>query len=284
MARESRLARLTVVVQGGGRVVEGSMQLEADRMRIELKELVLDRPVGPATARFTGTSEGDEEFVGFLDDDIAFDMGSLSDLVDRCEAGQFGGASGVLATADTSLLHRRVKTMLFRSIFKDLRPSSVHARRPVSSDILSGGMTVYRRALYDRSASTSFHFPPDACGEDIELSFSASRCARLVLDPSVRVRNRTRGLSMGPIGTTNRALWRLDLYRDFAARHATSRRHWLAYGLVLIGVTIRGVGEGARWTFIRSALLEGARVARTLARPTLPHAASGHAAATPGRG
>lgn len=265
LEREPRLARLTIVAQACS-VVDHRLQLEADRRSVVLHEVRLPDRIGPGRARHVGSQDGDEDFVGFLDDDIGFERGSLSALVDRCEVDGLGGASGVVASTGTNPAGRLAKAVLFRSIFRDRRPSARSARRPVPSDILSGGLTVYRRALYERWAPSSTEFPPDGCGEDVELSFSISRQARLVIDPSVRVRNRDRELSVGPADPDSCAVRYLDRYRRFAARHATTRGHWVAYAGVLLGVLARGVSLGAGAPFVRAVRAEAAHAGREIMR------------------
>lgn len=267
LGREARLARLTVVSQGCPALVTPELRAEAARRDIVLGEVVLPDAVGPAQARHLGALEGDEDFVGFLDDDITFEQGTLSSLVDGCERHDLGGACGVLVVPEAAPLARLVKGLLFWSIFRDRRQWAAWSRRPVRSAVLSGGMTVFRRALYLRCAASWTSFVPHGYGEDVELSFAISRLAPLVVDPALRVDNTQRQQSTGPAEPTSRALQHLDRYRAFADRHAHTRRHWLAYGVVLVGVLARGVNDGARLPFVRAVAAEGRRAAQRALAP-----------------
>lgn len=259
LAREERLARLTVVAQGGA-VLGPDVQAMAARRGVACDEVVLPDAVGPAAARHIGAVRGDEEFVGFLDDDLQFATGSLSLLVERCERHGLGGACGVVDVPETSLPAVVAKTVLHRSIFRDPRPWAARSGRSSPTTLLSGGMAVYRRGLYLRCAAAWDGFDAGAIGEDAALSFAISRHAALVVDPAVRVLNLVRHQSSGPADATDRALWRLARYRSFALRHATTAGHWVAYGAVLAGVLARGLAEGAGARF-SSAVLRDARLA-----------------------
>jgi N-acetylglucosaminyl-diphospho-decaprenol L-rhamnosyltransferase len=271
LRRERRLTRLTVVSQGCESRLDDGHRRDAERRGVVLTEIALPAAVGPAQARHLGALEGDEEFVGFLDDDITFVRGALSSLVERCERDGLGGACGVLVVPEAGPAGRAVKALLFWSIFRDRRQWAAWATRPVSSAILSGGMTVYRRSLYLHCAPAWTSFVPSGYGEDVELSFSVSRLADLVVDPAVRVDNAQRQQSTGPADPTARALQHLERYRSFAARHATTRAHWLAYGGVLAGILGRGLDQGAGPAFVRAVLGEAVRTAgRVVLPPTAP--------------
>ena len=265
LARERRLARLTIVRQGGSAVISPELKSESTRQGVELAEVVLAGPVGPAAARRRGAIDGHEEFVGFLDDDITFVGGSLSQLVDRCEQRQLGGASGVVHSHEGSLAAWLFKPLLFWSIFRDVRPWATYARRPVRSHMLSGGMVVFRRSAYNRSAGMVVEGSPEGLGEDIDLAYAISSYAALEIDPTVRVKNGSQQLSIGPANPTARALRHLERYRSFAVRHATARRHWVAYMPVLTGVLGRGLVDGARLPFVRAVTAELARAGRNIA-------------------
>lgn len=267
LRREPRLGRLTVVSQGCQPLVTPDLRAEAARRDITLAEVALPDAIGPAQARHLGALEGDEDFVGFLDDDITFEQGTLSALVDRCELNDLGGACGVLLVPEAAPVARFVKGLLFWSIFRDRRQWAAWSRRPVRSAVLSGGMTVFRRALYLRCAASWTSFVPHGYGEDVELSFSISRLAPLVVDPALRVDNTQRQQSTGPAEPTSRALQHLDRYRAFADRHARTRRHWLAYGVVLVGVLARGVNHGAGLPFVRAVAAEGRRAGQRALAP-----------------
>lgn len=268
--RERRLSRLTVVSQGCDACLDDGHRREAQRRGVVLSEIALPTAVGPAQARHVGALEGDEEFVGFLDDDITFVRGALTSLVERCERDGLGGACGVLVVPEAGPAGRAVKALLFWSIFRDRRQWAAWATRPVRSAILSGGMTVYRRALYLHCAPAWSSFVPSGYGEDVELSFSVSRLADLVVDPAVRVDNTQRQQSTGPADPTARALQHLERYRSFAARHASTRAHWLAYGGVLAGTLGRGLHQGAGPAFVRAVLGEAVRTVPRVALAPRP--------------
>ena len=124
IAREGRLARLTIVAQGV-RVVDDDLARLAAQRGVVLDEIVSARPVGAGRARYMGALLGNEDFVGFLDDDIGFEAGSLSVLADACERVGLGGACGVVTVPRTSLVAVVVRTVCFRSIFRDPRPWAI---------------------------------------------------------------------------------------------------------------------------------------------------------------
>ena len=204
LAHETSLARLTVVSQACPPVVDGELLRVAAGHGVLLEEHCLPSRVGAALARLVGAGGGGvggggggEEFVGFLDDDIAFEAGSLSDLVARCLDRGLGGACGVVTNApENTRFHRLVKGVFFRSIFRDPRSAAVVAPTILRSPVLSGGVTVLRRRVFDLCADSLRGFPSDySWGEDFELSYQASLVSVLAIDPSVRVRNEHLGLS-----------------------------------------------------------------------------------------
>ncbi|MGH9280280.1 MAG: glycosyltransferase [Acidimicrobiales bacterium] len=276
LLRERRLARLTIVAQGGAHILDLDLRELANREGVAIAEVMLPERVGPDRARHVGTAQGTEEFVGFLDDDIGFDSGSLSSLVERCERETVGAACGVLSVPETGFAASLLKAILFRSIFRDPRPLATRVRRRMRTNFLSGGMAVYRRDLYARSAPAWLDLGSDAWWGDAYVSYEASRHATLAVDPAARVRNRTREVSTGPPNATARALWRLDRYRTFAHLHASTRRHWAAYGGVLVCVLGRGVVEGACPEFLRAVLGEVVHTARQVGlRPAVQPRPSG---------
>ena len=256
------MARLTVVTQRCPRVLDDELATLAAERGVALHEVALAGAVGAARARHVGAAEGDEEFVGFLDDDIRFDAGSLSALVTTCTGGGWGGACGVLSVPDVSTVAALAKSVFFRSIFRDPRPLAAGRRRPVASNLLSGGMSVYRRDLYDRCAHAWLDSSPDARGEDVELSYAVSRLAPLAVDPSVRVQNLSGQNVEDGSDATARGMRNLARYRDFAIHHASSPRHRLSYCLVLVGVAVRWLAAGAGRPFARAVLCEAKQALR----------------------
>jgi GT2 family glycosyltransferase len=208
---------------------------------------------------------GDEQWLGYLDDDILFEAGSLSQLVQTCEQEGLAGACGVVTDArQNTAAYRIFKRLLFRGIFNDPRALPPDARELVPSPVLSGGLTVYRRDAYLRCADSLRHFSGYSWGEDFELSYCVSALGRLAIDPSVRVRNAAS--SIADLDPAEIALARLQRYRLFAQRTARERIEWVHYLGVLLGVLVVGVRAGAGrqiWLAVgREALATLSRLAR----------------------
>lgn len=270
LEREHLLARLTVVAQRPVCFPADLAALAAQR-GVLLDVVRVDGPIGTAPARCLGTERGSEPWVAYLDDDILFDAGSLSRLVETCEREGLLGACGVVTGAEqNTAAYRAFKRLLFRGIFTDPRAVHPQTRGLVSSRVLSGGLTVYRRDAFERCRHTQEHFSGYSWGEDFELSYCVSGLGRVAIDPSVRVRNadteRARTGSPPEV-----ALARLRRYHAFARRTAVRRRDWLHYLGVLVGVLVAGVraGGGRRiWIAVgRDALATLARLARPAVAP-----------------
>lgn len=251
LAEEPLLARLTVVSQACPAVVDDSLLALGAVVGVVVEECRLDSRVGAARARVLG-SHGDEEFVGFLDDDIAVEQGTLSDLVVLCRDMVLGGACGVVVNAaENTRAYRLLKAMLFRSIFRDPRSAAVRATGVVPTPVLSGGVTVFRRSVFAACADAMDDFPAGySWGEDFELSYRASLISLLAIDPGVRVRNEHLGMSRAEVDRDDVARRRIERYRGFADRHAHGPGEWAAYlGVVvaLAGMSVRhGCGRDVR--------------------------------------
>jgi hypothetical protein len=259
LLREPELARLTIVSQGPHPVM-GEDVVEVATNGISVSEVSLPQPVGAAWARDLGARIGQEEFVGFLDDDIFFEQGSLSELVDHCRDNDLGGACGVVTNAaENTAVYRVMKRLLFRRIFADPRSRGPGSKMPFNSRVLNGGVTVYRRECYLRCAHTQERFSGYTWGEDFELSFCVSQHRRLAVVPTVRVRNEASGYRASGPTPRHVALRRLERYRSFAERHATSRLDWVAYAGVTVGVLAAGLRQGGGLSILRAATRELAR-------------------------
>lgn len=270
LEREHLLGRLTVVAQRPVSLPADVHALASER-GVLLDIIALDGPIGTASARCLGAARGKEPWLAFLDDDILFDAGSLSQLVETCEREGLLGACGVVTDAEqNTAAYRMFKRLLFRGIFADPRAVAPETRRLVSSRVLSGGLTAYRRDAYERCRHTQEHFSGYSWGEDFELSYCVSARGRVAIDASVRVRNaateRTRTGNASEV-----ALARLRRYHAFAGRTAVRRRDWLHYLGVLVGVLVAGVRAGGGrqvWLAVgRDGLATLARLARPAAAP-----------------
>ena len=153
--------------------------------------------------------------------------------------------------------------MLFRSIFRDPRSAAVDAVGVVPSPVLSGGVTVFRRSVFDACAEAMNEFATDySWGEDFELSYRASLISRLAIDPGVRVRNEHLGMSRADIDRDDVARRRIERYRAFADRHAHRRREWAAYLGVVVALGGMAVRQRAGRDVHRLLVAEAARAMR----------------------
>jgi GT2 family glycosyltransferase len=264
---EPALARLTVVSQACPAVVDDSLRAAAVAAGVVLEERRLDSRVGAARARLVGASSSSgtgTEFVGFLDDDIAMEAGTLSDLVVLCSDLGLGGACGVVVNAaENTRPYRMLKGVFFRSIFRDPRSAAVGATGVVRSPVLSGGVTVFRRWVFDACAESMSDFPADySWGEDFELSYRASLVSLLAIDPSVRVRNQHLGMSRAEVDRDDVARRRIERYRGFADRHTHRRRDWAAYLGVVVGLSGMAVRQRVGGGVRRLLLAEAAHAVR----------------------
>jgi glycosyltransferase involved in cell wall biosynthesis len=262
--REHLMNRLTVVAQQPVSF-PAEVHTQATQRGVQLDVVQLSAPIGTASARHVGALRGDEQWLGYLDDDILFEAGSLSQLVQTCEQEGLAGACGVVTDArQNTAAYRIFKRLLFRGIFNDPRALPPDARELVPSPVLSGGLTVYRRDAYLRCADSLRHFSGYSWGEDFELSYCVSALGRLAIDPSVRVRNAAS--SIADLDPAEIALARLQRYRLFAQRTARERIEWVHYLGVLLGVLVVGVRAGAGrqiWLAVgREALATLSRLAR----------------------
>jgi GT2 family glycosyltransferase len=253
LADEPLLARLTVVSQACPAVVDESLSGMGAAVGAVVEECRLDSRVGAARARLVGAGVGgDEDFVGFVDDDIVLDDGTFSQLVALCQDRDLGGAGGVVVDApENTRAYRVLKRVLFRSIFRDPRMGPPAARGVVETPVLSGGVSVFRRSVFDACSGAMNDFPADySWGEDFELSYRASLVSRLAIDRGVRVRNLHLGMSRAEVDRDDVARRRIERYRGFADRHAHRPGEWAAYlGVVaaLAGMSVRhGCGRDVR--------------------------------------
>jgi hypothetical protein len=266
LTREDLLTRLTVVAQTPVTLPVDTWDLARSR-GVQLDLVQLDAPIGAALARDVGTRRGSEPWVGWLDDDILFVAGSLSQLVQTCQARALAGSCGVVVNAaQNTAPYRLFKRLLFRGIFDDPRPRALLAEDLVPSRVLSGGMTVYRREAYERCRHTQLDYSGYTWGEDFVFSYCVSSAAEVMIDPTVRVRNEATGVRSSR-DASEVAVARLHRYRDFARQQATSRRDWFHYLGVLLGVLVVGLREGGGRPVARAVGQEVTRAVRSVLVP-----------------
>jgi hypothetical protein len=265
---EPRLARVTVVTQDSPPVVTDDLVAAGAAIGVPVEEDLVAERIGCARARRLGSTHAATTWIGFVDDDIRFEQGHLSGLVRRAEERGWGGACGVVVDdARNSRAYRAIKPVLFRGIFRDPRQQAAVASEPVESPVLSGGLTVFRRDVYAEVAPLAERFVGYSWGEDVTLSFAASRHHRLGIDPAVRVANLTTGSAGAASTPLAVAEERLRSYRRFAELNAHRRRDWLAYAGVALGAGAQGLAETRAPAAVGLVAAELRRAARGVARP-----------------
>lgn len=268
LAEEPRLARVTVVTQDHPPVLTDEVVAAGRALGVPVEEERVAERIGCARARARGVAGSTATWVGFVDDDIRFERGRLSDLVAVAEARGWGGACGVVVgDARNSRLYRAVKPALFRGIFRDPRQRALVAAAPLESPVLSGGLTVFRRDVYAEVAPLAERFAGYSWGEDVTISFAASRHHRLGIDPGVRVANLATGSAGAAATPLAVAEERLRSYRRFAELNARRRRDWLAYAGVALGAGAQGVAETRSGAAVALVGAELRHAARGLVRP-----------------
>lgn len=265
---EPRLARVTVVTQDSPAVLTDDLVAVGAALGVPVEEELVAERIGCARARRRGSERAATTWLGFVDDDIRFEQGGLSALVGVAEARGWGGACGVVV-GDTrnSRLYRAIKPALFRGIFRDPRQQALVAAEPLESPVLSGGLTVFRRDVYAEVAPLAERFVGYSWGEDVTISFAASRSHRLGIDPGVRVANLTTGSAGAAASPLAVAEERLRSYRRFAELNAHRRRDWLAYVGVALGAGAQGVAETHSGAAMGLVAAELRRAARGVVRP-----------------
>lgn len=283
---ERRLSRLTVVAQGSTTAPGSELAVVAGQHGVTFEEMFLPSPVGAARARYIGATAGTEEYVGFIDDDIAFESGTVSDLVDLCVREHLGGASARITDDDPIGATRlAARSILFRGIFSDPRARLYREGATAAlTPLLPTGAVVYVRAEYDRCSSLWTEYDAGyTLGEDAELSFCVSQRRLLAVAGHVVAHNRRRRQG-APTGGAARAHARLVRYRAFSSAHSRSPRDELHYSLVLVALFAAVVRERAGLRAAMEVLAELRRaVSRTLRRDTGAMGGRLPADKTPGR-
>lgn len=241
---EYRMARLTVVVQGTPSTAS-MVEDAAHRRGVEFHAIVLPAPVGAAAARMQGAANTVEPYVGFVDDDIGFQQGTLSALVDACEHEHLGGAAArIVANGGAGRIRLAARSLLFRGIFSDPRARRYRAAdASIVTPLLPSGAVVYRTEEYERCAAVWAHYGPGyTWGEDAELSYCISRRRVLAIVPAVAALNRRQRQGWNAV-PREVCTARLERYRRFADRHVASRRDAAHYSLVLLALLGAAVGD-----------------------------------------
>lgn len=238
--REHRLARIIVVLQNATPELESAVEDAARGISLEV--ISAPEPLGLAGARRAGVRRTSADWVAFLDDDIEFVQGSLSELIAWAERAGAGGAGGIVTNYTEYSLRRRVlKRVLFRGIYRDPRSLALVRRQPYRSPVLSGGVFVLRGDIARRVVRSLDRFDGYGWGEDFEFTFAASREVPLLMIPTVRVTHSGRGVAVAS-DPKRVAVQRLERYHQFASAHAASALDYVHYLLVIAG-SLGGAGR-----------------------------------------
>lgn len=241
---EQRLSKIVVVSQDCAPVVDENIREICAEARISIVETNQRQRIGCARARRQGADDSQSPWLGFIDDDIIFEAGSLSNLIITAEQRSWAGVSGVVVGDErNSLLYRFAKSLFFRGIFRDERHTGVRRRTPFESSLLLGGITVIQRSLYDQVSHLADLFGGYSWGEDAIISYAASRTAKLGIDPRIRAQNRTFGNASAATTSYGVARARSAYYRKFAELFGETRRDWLSYALAAFGSSLQGLVE-----------------------------------------
>ena len=198
---------------------------------------------GLVDAKRVGLNHVSGDIVCFLEDDVVLE----SDYLEEIELGfttnpNMIGCSGVITNPPkVNSLYKFLFVMFHRGIFKDKRIDvngiyNGHSNRLLKSDMLSGGVSAWRREVFDNvefDVANGFHM-----FEDIDFSTRVARHYgnRLFINPNARLAHYCSPINRDQLGARERRKIR-ECFTYYKKRkdwqNATISFYWLLLGMLL---------------------------------------------------
>ena len=220
-----------IVVDGASDTPTRQAVLDWSRQRSPRFDIVwLDAPAGLTRQRNVGIDASRGRYVFFLDDDCVPLGGyftALRAVLEDPACADVGAVCGSIVNAMGQPLSKRWRARLALRIVPRVRPGAYYpsctsvpmALQPIfagwiPTDIVPGGATAYRRAVFERERFSEF-FEGYAQGEDLEMSLRIGRSWRLLWSGDAQVLHlhapggRPAGYAKGRMDVRNRYfIWR----------------------------------------------------------------------------
>lgn len=198
---------------------------------------------GLVDAKRVGVNHASGDIVCFLEDDIVLE----ADYIKQIELGFISnpnmiGCSGVITNPPkVNFLYKFLFVIFHRGIFKDNRINvhgnhSEHGNNLIESDMLSGGVSAWRREVFDKvefDVTNGFHM-----FEDIDFSTRVARYfgKRLFINPNARLAHYFSPINRDVLDIRQRRKLR-ECFTYYKKRkdwpNATISFNWLLLGMLL---------------------------------------------------